>query len=192
MNYNPDLHHRRSIRLREYDYTRSGLPAPGSARQAGAYDVTIVTRDRKALFGDVIDGEMRLNDTGRLIVDAWEWLGKRHRYVELDSYVVMPNHLHGIIVITDDGKGDSRTSPTPRKPLGRLIGAFKTVSTKQVNLALDTPGQPLWQRNDYEHVIRGEDELDRAREYIVNNPLRWALDRENPAVANRDGSRVEP
>ena len=80
MNYNPDRHHRRSIRLREYDYTRSG-----------AYDVTIVTRDRKALFGDVIDGEMRLNDTGRLIIDAWEWLGKRHRYVELDAYVVVPS-----------------------------------------------------------------------------------------------------
>ncbi len=167
--YDPDHHHRRSIRLRGYDYT-----------QAGAYYVTIVTRDRRTLFGDVIDGEMRLNDTGQLIIDAWEWLGTRYRYVELDAYVVMPNHLHGIIVITDDGKGGSSVSPASRKSLGRLIGAFKTVSARQVNRALDMPGQRLWQRNYYEHVIRNDEECDRVREYIFCNPMRWETDTENP------------
>ena len=139
---------------------------------------------------------MRLNDTGRLIVDGWEWLAARHQYVELDAYVVMPNHLHGVIVLTADRdadhrrggssprvvprRGGSRTAPTPRKSLSRLVGAFKTVTTKQVNLARGTPGQTLWQRNYYEHVIRNDKEWNRVREYIANNPLRWEMDAENP------------
>ena len=185
-----DIHHRRSVRLRGYDYS-----------QAGAYFVTIVTQDRLCLFGDVVRDEMRLNTTGRLVEAAWKWLGTRYPHVELDMYVVMPNHLHGIIVIVDRGRGGSRsdtvtrgqggsrTAPT-RKPLGRLIGAFKTVVTRQVNLALNTPGQQLWQRNYYEHVIRDEDELGRAREYIVDNPMKWALDSENPAFAIPGETRV--
>ncbi len=172
----PNLHHRRSIRLPGHDYARSG-----------AYYVTIVTRERVLLFGDVIGGEMRLNDTGQLILDAWEWLAMQYPYVELDSYIIMPNHLHGIIVII---------APTSRKPLGRLVGAFKTVTTKQVNLAQGTPGQPLWQRNYYEHVIRDDEELARIREYIVNNPMQWEMDAENPdAILEhpcRGGSRTAP
>ena len=165
-----DIRHRRSIRLRGYDYSRPG-----------AYYVTVVTHGRRTLFGDVVDGEMRLNDAGRLIVEGWEWLASRHRYVELDAYVVMPNHLHGVIVIA--GEGGSRTAPTEkRKPLGRLVGAFKTVTTKRVNLARDTPGRMLWQRNYYEHVIRSDEEWNRVREYIINNPMRWEIDAENPAA----------
>ena len=155
MKYNPDVHRRRSIRLRGYDYS-----------QPGAYFVTIVTHDRQCLFGDVIDGEMRLNDAGIMIAQAWEWLATRHSHVELDSYIVMPNHLHGIIVITaDTRRGDSRIAPvTKPKSLGRLVGAFKTVSAKRFNLAERAPGQPLWQRNYYERIIRDEAELGAARE----------------------------
>ena len=98
----------------------------------------------------------------------------------------MPNHLHGIIWIVNNnapGRGGSRTAPThpvhPQKSLGRLIGAFKTVSTKQINLLNQTPGAALWQRNYYEHIIRNDDDLRRIREYICNNPLRRAIDREN-------------
>ncbi len=163
--YDPDLHHRRSIRLKGYDYS-----------QIGVYFITIVAQGRLCLFGDVVDGEMRLNDAGRLVVNAWEWLATRHSYVELDSYIVMPNHLHGVIVIT----GDSRIAPTKRKPLGRLVGMFKTVTTKQINLDRGTPGQLLWQRNYYEHVIRNDEEWDRVREYIASNPMRWETDVENP------------
>ena len=84
----------------------------------------------------------------------------------------MPNHLHGIIVIANQPSGGSRTAPTPRKPpLGWLVGAFKTVTTRQFNATESTPGQPLWQRNFYERVIRNADELDRVGEYIVANPL---------------------
>ena len=182
----PHLPRRKSIRLQDYNYA-----------WPGAYFVTIVTNGRRTLFGNVIDGEMRLNGMGKLMVEGWEWLAVRYPYVQLDEYVIMPNHLHGIIVLDDRATGGSRTAPTGsgdslrvntarRKPLGRLIGAFKTVTTKKVNLANGTPGQTLWQRNYYERVIRDDAELDRARKYIVNNPLQWELDRENPdAIANR-------
>ena len=105
----------------------------------------------------------------------------------------MPNHLHGIIVIedpdprrggNDSGSGGSRTARATqpkRKPLGRLIGAFKTVSTKQINALQDTPAQRFWQRNYHERIIRNERELQAIREYIIHNPLHWALDREHPA-----------
>ena len=92
--------------------------------------------------------------------------------MELDEYVVMPNYLHEIIVIVDSGE--------KRKSLGQLIGAFKTKTTKQTNLRLGTPGQMLWQRNFYERVFRNARELERAREYIVNNPMGWRMDKENP------------
>ncbi len=164
----PD-HQRRTIRLKGYDYKR-----------LGAYFVTIATRNRESRFGDIIDGEVRLNDTGRLVKSAWEWLTMRYAYVELDTYVVMPNHLHGIIDIFDQYSGNREKDQALRKPLGRLIGAFKTWSTRRVNNALETPGQPLWQRNYYERVIRNDEELDRVREYIVYNPMRWDTDSENP------------
>jgi len=94
----------------------------------------------------------------------------------------MPNHMHGIIVIRDDvRRGISRNAPTQtRKPLGRLIGAFKTVSTKRLNKSRLTEGAPLWQRDFYEYVIRSEDELQVIREYVLSNPARWEEDRNNP------------
>ena len=170
--YNPDRHQRRSVRLKGYDYS-----------QSGDYFVTVVTLNRLPVLGEIVDGEMLLNSTGQSVADAWEWLANRYPHIELDEFVVMPNHLHGIIVISNDVKGGSRTAPTARKPLGRLVAAFKTVSTKQVNIAHGTPGQPLWQRNFYEHVIRNEEELDRIREYIATNPMKWETDAENPNFA---------
>ncbi len=161
-----------------------------------------------------------------MAADLWAWLADQYDYVELDHWVIMPNHIHGIIVITDDRRGEiyhirrggSRTAPTteqsdigartaptttpttpttvqsdiggqpaptteqstPTKPLGRLIGAFKTVSTRRINEQHAMPGAKFWQRNYYEHIIRNEADLDRIREYIENNPLRWELDKLNP------------
>jgi REP element-mobilizing transposase RayT len=172
MNYNPEIHHRRSIRLKDYDYS-----------QSGAYFVTICSWSRECLFGEIIDGNMQLEEFGQIIQENWTWLSHQYKYVHLDEWSVMPNHLHGIVVINDDGRGGSRTAPTniiKQKSLGRLIGAFKTVSTKQINLMRNTPGIPVWQRNYYEHIIRNDDELNRTREYIINNPLRWAEDENNP------------
>ena len=138
MKFDPKIHHRRSIRLKGYDYSL-----------AGAYFVTIVAWQREMLFGEIINEEMELNELGQIVSEKWKWLGTQYEYVELGIWVVMPNHFHGILVIHDDGRGGSRSAPTPmkRKPLGGLIGAFKTVSTKQINLLRDTDGQIIWQRN---------------------------------------------
>jgi len=170
MKFDPKIHHRRSIRLQGYDYS-----------QAGAYFVTIVAWQREMLFGEIMDGMMKLNEFGRIVSEKWQWLEMQYEYVELGEWVIMPNHFHGILVI-HDGRGGSRSAPTPikRKPLGGLIGAFKTVSTKQVNLLRDTEGQVVWQRNYYERIIRNEPEMDRITRYIESNPLRWADDDENP------------
>lgn len=155
---------RRSIRLPGYDYS-----------QPGGYFITIVTYEREMLFGEVVNGEMILNNLGNIVTRHWNWLALQYPYVGLDEFVIMPNHLHGIILI------NAVDTIQKTKPLGRLIGAFKTVSTKEINLLNDSPGAPLWQRNYYERIIRNEGALDRIRTYIRANPRCWADDRENPA-----------
>jgi len=171
MKFDPKIHHRRSIRLKEYDYS-----------QAGAYFVTIVAWQREVLFGEIVNGEMVLNDFGKIVSKKWQWMETQYEYVELDAWILMPNHLHGILIIHDDGRGGSRPAPTPikHKPLGGLIGAFKTVSTKQINILRDTEGQVVWQRNYYERIIRNEPEMDRISRYIESNPSMWVDDDENP------------
>jgi putative transposase len=166
-----EKHHRRSIRLKDYDYS-----------QAGGYFVTLGVRRRESLLGHVLDGKMRMNEMGRIVEDCCKWLCGQYEYVSLDEWIVMPNHLHGIVLIVDKCGGGSRTAPTNvvRKPLGRLIGAFKTTSTKRINEMRDTSGISFWQRNYYEHIVRNEDELNQIREYILYNPLQWQFDRENP------------
>ena len=166
------IHRRKSTRLKGYDYA-----------QSGAYFVTLVSRNRLPLFGRISEGELLLNDTGKSIADAWEWLAKRYPHVNLDEYVVMPNHFHGIIVLTNDGQIGGHSNHIKKKPLGRLVAAFKTVTTKQINILQNTAGQPMWQRNFYEHVIRDEAELDRVRKYIADNPLNWETDSENPSAS---------
>jgi len=145
----------------------------------------------------VVDGEMRLGAVGQIVSESWRWLAAQYEYVTLDAWVVMPNHLHGIIVITDGaggGRGDDggrvglRTAPTApakRKTVGRLVGAFKTVSTKRINEQRGAPGAQVWQRNYYEHIIRDQASLNRIREYIVNNPMQWEWDRENVRATHR-------
>ena len=162
--FDRNLHHRRSIRLPNYDYS-----------QAGAYFVTIVCKDHALLLEDPA--------LHAFVEDAWLWLARQYAYVHIDEYAIMPNHLHGILVIRDARRGGSRTALTDaakRKPLGRLIGAFKTVSTKRINTMRGTRQAQIWQRNYYERVIRDEDELNRVRKYIKENPLRWEDDPENP------------
>ena len=179
MTYDPTRHHRRSIRLPAYDYA-----------QPGAYFVTIVCKDRALLLEDT-----RFRN---VVQDVWLWLADQYQFVQMDQYIVMPKHLHGIIVIRDDrSRGGSRTAPTisntpERKPLGRLIGAFKTVSTKRINEIRGTVGLPVWQRNYYERVIRDEEELSRIRQYIIDNPTHWAEDPENPANAGTAHNWLTP
>ncbi len=181
MQYDPEEHHRRSVRLKGYDYSR-----------AGAYFVTVCTRNRECLFGDVTDGIMRLNKVGRVVEKCWQAIPSHFSTVRLDAFVIMPNHVHGIITIvgpTHTGathasplRGRSRPSGPGRQSIGAIIGSFKSAVTRRINQLRGTPGGRLWQRNYYEHIIRNSESLDRIREYIVNNPLQWELDRENPNV----------
>ena len=162
---------RKSIRLQNYDYS-----------QPGAYFITICTHNRDLLFGEVVDGAMVLNEFGEVVVQSWQWLKERYNYISLDEWIVMPNHFHGILII-NNRRGGSRAAPTQKiKPLGQLVGAFKTVSAKQINQLRHTPGAKVWQRNYYEHVIRNDTDLAEIREYIANNPMNWHLDNENPDV----------
>lgn len=173
--HRPD-NHRRSMRLARYDYS-----------QAGAYFVTLCSYRRVSLFGEVTGGEMLLNQYGNVAAECWEWLASHYPYVTQDQWAVMPNHFHGIIVISAS-RGGSRTAPSP-KPLGGLIGAFKTVSTKRINQLRGTPRHPVWQRNYYEHVIRNEAELDRVRQYVLVNPEKWQEDTENPENLGKSNIR---
>jgi putative transposase len=162
---------RRSIRLRGYDYSR-----------AGAYFVTICTQNRECLFGEIMNGEMRLNDAGRIVVDEWLKTAEIRAEIELDEWVVMPNHFHGKLVIADR-RGTARRAPTVEQ-FGRpvsgsiptIIRSFKSAVTKRINDLRLTPGAKLWQRNYWEHIVRNEPELNRIREYIHNNPAQWKSD----------------
>ncbi len=159
------------MRLQGYDYS-----------QAGGYFVTIVTQGRAALFGEVVNGEMRLNRHGEIVAETWQWLETQYPYVELGAWIVMPNHFHGILMITDDCRGGSRTAPTGKqKSLGSLIGAFKTVSTKKINLLRNTEGAVVWQHNYYDHILRNQHDLELTWLYIDSNPAQWGSDDENPS-----------
>lgn len=173
---NPDVerHRRRSIRLREYDY-----------RQAGAYFITVVTHGRAALFGEIANGETRLNEFGQVVEDEWQKSSIIRQEIEMDVFVVMPNHIHGIMNIINMDVGATGRSPLrggpPARSLGAFVAGFKSAVTKRINEMRHTPGSPVWQRNYYEHVVRDDEELLRVREYILHNPLDWENDRENPS-----------
>jgi REP element-mobilizing transposase RayT len=178
-------HQRRSIRVPGYDYAHPG-----------AYFVTICAQGRVCLFGEVSDGEMRLNEYGRIVEQEWRQTAILRPYIELDAFVVMPNHFHGILIITEAGVGARRALPLPTdspemvrlfgKPpaqaLSSIVGSFKSAVSRRVNVLRGTPGAAVWQRGYYERIIRNERELAAVREYIVNNPYRWADDPDNPAL----------
>ncbi len=156
--------------------------------------MTICTHLRAFLFGDVVGEEMRLNELGEIAEWTWRDLPKRVAHVELDAFVIMPNHVHGIIFITDVGaiRGVGAIHELPLRTdhqlrwkrrqmlLPKIIGRFKMNAAKGINRIRQTPGATVWQRNYHEHIIRNDESLNRIREYIVNNPSQWAFDRENP------------
>ncbi len=192
MKHKVEKQQRRSIRLKGYDYAR-----------AGAYFVTIVVRDRACLLGEVVDGEMRPNQFGCIVKATWNELPHHYPGVGCDAFVVMPNHIHGVIGLVDDDGGGANDvgaglkpargvvagpnsvraglKPAPTRPgLPEIIRAFKTFSARRVNELRETLGVPIWQRNYYEHIIRDEESLNRIRHYIADNPTRWEFDPENP------------
>ena len=172
----PEKHGRRSIRLPNYDYSGAGL-----------YFVTICTCNRICLLGEIVKGEMRLNGSGRVVRAKWENIPRNFPDVEMDAFVVMPNHLHGIIVITGDPLGEAPAPPLqyppsgpPGRSVGSIVGSYKSAVTKRINAIRGTRGKSVWQRNYYEQIIRNEAHLNRVRQYIDDNAACWAEDPENP------------
>lgn len=232
MTYDPKIHHRRSIRLKEYDYSRNGT-----------YFTTICAYNKKCIFGNIANESVELTRIGNMVNDFWYEIPNHFKNVQLDKFIVMPNHIHGIIIITDDcidavstspshmnasnsrggvpppqsehtlpiheinGRGEATSPlqndnkniypgginpspqfnnyrrggvPLPKRTLGQIIGYYKYQTTKIINQMNKTTGNHVWQRNYYDHIIRNIDDLNKIREYIIQNPLKWALDRENP------------
>ncbi len=165
-NYNMNI--RKPNRAKDHDYSDDGY-----------YFVTICTKNRKKYFGEIKNGKMILNKSGLIVKKQWEWL-KKYKYIYLDILKIMPNHLHGILIIDSENVGTGRDLSLQKekvKSLSELIGAFKTASSKLIHLHSDFNFQ--WQRSFYDRIIRNENELIKIREYIINNPLKWDLDENN-------------
>ncbi|MBS1745527.1 MAG: hypothetical protein JST21_05105 [Bacteroidetes bacterium] len=201
--YNPHKHHRRSIRLKGYDYS-----------QAGLYFITICCQDRAYLFGNVVNGEIILNEYGTVAHNEWAKTPEIRNNVELGEFVVMPNHIHGIIRLSGRGELHSPENETdvfntsqppenetdvfntpqppdnltgnyrgesisplrgPSQTIGAIVRGYKSSVTKQLNLL--NIGCVVWQRNYYEHIIRNEQSYQRIAEYIINNPKNWKEDK---------------
>ena len=188
MTFDPEEHGRGSIRLPGYDYT-----------QPGAYFVTICTNERREILGDIVDGVVRPNAAGRIVAEHWAGLPGHYPNVWLDEFVLMPIHVHGIIHLTDGlsssvgaGFQPAHACPETKKQHGlpEIIRGFKTFPSRGINQLLGTPGQPVWQRTYYEHVVRNEFDLDAIRRYIVENPLKWEDDPENPRSGAAPAERL--
>ena len=164
MKYDPQVHQRRSIRLTEYDYS-----------QAGAYFITICTYNG-VLF-------LQSERVQAVVRSSWHDLPARFPTIALDEFTVMPNHIHGIMFLKGaaSSAGTLRGAAGSAPTLGGVVRAFKSISAIGANRILDRSGQPFWQRNYYEHIIRDEDELYALREYIRDNPLNWQADPDNPS-----------
>jgi len=177
MTFNSGAHHRHSTRLHGYDYS-----------QDGAYFVTICTHNHECSLGETVGNKVVLNDSGTVVQAEWLKTAEMRPNVVLDDFAVMPNHVHGIIVIRrGTRRGTMHRAPTNERfgqptsdTIPSIIRGFKSAVTNRINEIRQSPGVPVWQRNYYEHVIRDEDDLNRIREYIEFNPLRWAEDEENP------------
>ena len=193
--YNPKIHHRRSIRLKNYDYASDG-----------AYFMTICTQHKEYMFGNIIDGKMVLNSAGEMIKKWLFELKNKFKDIELDEYTIMPNHIHLIIFIMNTVVGaDLCVSPEygtkhySSRNQGRHIGQplrqqndipqiiqwLKTMTTNEYIRNVKQNNwkpfdQKLWQRNYYDRIIRNEKELAKIRKYIFENPSKWELDKNNP------------
>ena len=197
MDFDPNLHHRRSIRLKDFDY-----------RLGGYYFVTFATANLECLFGEIVDGQMVLNQFGEIARQEWLRAEEVREEVELDEFVIMPNHIHGIIIIkgaeAEEGTivakrarrraslemmgafhRNARTADPPAPPglqagsLGAIISQFKSICNKRINKLRQTPQAQVWHRNYYESVITKEKALLRIRIYIAHNPQFWNRDKFN-------------
>ena len=181
MKYNPKPIHRKSIRLKNYDYSQRGL-----------YFVTTCVQNRKYLFGEIVDTVMSLNDAGQMIQSQWQALPQRFQQINLKEFIVMPNHFHGIIeiaigtpLVVARSTDSQEVSPT----VGDIVGAFKSISTHKYISGVKTKNwqrfdKRLWQRNYWEHIVRNESEYHLIAEYIDNNSIMWNKDKLNNDLGN--------
>ena len=170
------IRQRKSLRLPNYDYS-----------QPGAYFITSCSYKRLAIFGRVVEDNVLPSLAGLIVQDAWHDLPNHYLNILLDSFIVMPTHIHGIIIITVSSTTNHvgaglRPAPTTHHGLPEIIRALKSFSARRINELRDTPGAPVWQRGYYEHIMRNEHQLNRLRNYIEANPRRWKRDAENPDV----------
>lgn len=182
MTYDPEIHHRRSVRLHGYDYS------------AGTFFVTICVEGKRNIFGDIVDGEVLLSDAGKIVAEEWINTGKMRPGVTIDRFVVMPNHLHAIIYLyrgalhAPRSGGRTQCAPTvgfdkpPVSSLPLIIRLFKAVTSRRINELLGKSGVKIWQRNYYEHIITSEKSYHEIKRYIDENPLKWEEDPENPSL----------
>jgi REP element-mobilizing transposase RayT len=171
-------HRIESARLSGWDYTANAY-----------YFVTICTRERSPFLGEIADGCVVMSKAGQIVDEEWRRTATVRPDVSIDEYVVMPNHVHGIIVLDRAASGLAATpEKTPHRgvstsrlapgSLGAIIGQFKSVCTKRIRVAgIADFG---WQVRFYDHIIRDDKSLDNIRQYIVNNPLKWELEQETP------------
>lgn len=164
----PTLPNRRSLRLQGYDY-----------RASGAYFVTICTVAKRPIFGSVRDGKVRLNSLGNIAHSCWRQIERIRSGVSLDAYIVMPNHIHGILLFT----GESAAANDPAQAqglaassLGAVLAQYKSIVTKRGQKLAPPAPRPIWQRNYYDHIIRNTASLEKIRRYIIANPARWMDD----------------
>ncbi len=164
MTQKSNLPNRHSIRLYDYDYSSQG-----------AYFVTICTHQRQHLFGKIVDETMNRNAWGNVARDYWQFIPDHFSHVKLDAFVVMPNHVHGILFIMQDANpnGNSR-----KGGLGAIVGSYKSIVSKQIHIQLGVTDL-IWQRNYHEHIIRNPEEYYVLSAYIHDNPRRWIQDVHN-------------
>jgi REP element-mobilizing transposase RayT len=171
------MQYRKSNRLKNWDYSENGF-----------YFITICIKERRCLFGDLMDGEMILSEYGRIAKKCWEDIPGHYEKVELDVFVIMPNHIHGIVSIVRTGRHACplrNRSATQYSILSNVIGSYKSAVTRQINRSNKDLGFE-WQRSFHDHIVRTDYSLDKICRYIINNPLKWDLDKQNPAVKYND------
>ncbi len=189
MKYDSEIHHRRSTRLRNYDYS-----------QPGAYLITLCAHNRKWLFGKLVDGVVRLNKYGEIAEGELSKSSRIRSEVELDEFIIMPDHIHAIVMINIDSNTNLHIrakGPSPQqdneilrmksKSLSSFISGYKSTVTKQINQLRAAPGSPVWQRNYYERIVRKGNCLNDIRQYIINNPLRWEMAKRQYIEPNLQG-----
>lgn len=181
MTFDPDKHHRRSIRLPGFDYSQEGM-----------YFVTICTKDRRDLFGDVYDGKMNVNPAGNMLQMVWDEMPVHYSGIKTDAFVIMPNHIHAIIILVGAAPrgrpemilvqpSGQPQGVAPTISLSDAVHRFKSMTTKRYLEGIKHHGWApflgkLWQRNYYEHIIQDVESFQTIREYIIQNPMRWESD----------------